>query len=125
MGILSDLKKQQKEQKNTNPERLPTQAQLMLRILIGGYLYYLIYQLLTGGALQNTGWKLAVMIGGIVLFAVFGGYFIVMSVRMLMRQEYYDPNSPQAEEIVSVSRDSGSDCQNESDESVDDEKNNT
>ena len=125
MGILSDLKKQQKEQKNTNPERLPTQAQLMLRILIGGYLYYLIYQLLTGGALQNTGWKLAVMIGGIVLFAAFGGYFIVMSVRMLMRQEYYDPNSPQAEEIVSVSRDSGSDCQNESDESVDDEKNNT
>lgn len=125
MGILSDLKKQQKGQKNTNPERLPTQAQLMLRILVGGYLYYLIYQLLTGGALQNTGWKLAVMIGGIVLFAVFGGYFIVMSVRMLMRQEYYDPNSPQAEEIVSVSRDSGSDCQNESDESVDDEKNNT
>ena len=125
MGILSDLKKQQKEQKNSNPERLPTQAQLMLRILIGGYLYYLIYQLLTGGALQNTGWKLAVMIGGIILFAVFGGYFIVMSVRMLMRQEYYDPNSPQAEEIVSVSRDSGSDCQNESDESVDDEKNNT
>ena len=125
MGILGDLKKQQKEQKNTNPERLPTQAQLMLRILVGGYLYYLIYKLLTGGALQNTGWKLAVMIGGIFLFAVFGGYFIIMSVRMLMRQEYYDPNSPQAEEIVSVSRDSGSDCQNESDESVDDEKNNT
>ena len=72
MGILSDFKKQQKEQKNANPESLPTQAQLMLRILIGGYLYYLIYQLLTGGALQNTGWKLAVMIGGIVLFAVFG-----------------------------------------------------
>ena len=117
MGILSDLKKQQKEQKNSNPERLPTQAQLMLRILVGGYLYYLIYQLLTGGALQNTGWKLAVMIGGIVLFAVFCGYFIVMSVRMLMRQEYYDPNSPQAEEIVSVSVDSESDPQNESDES--------
>ena len=117
MGILSDLKKQQKEQKNSNPERLPTQAQLMLRILVGGYLYYLIYQLLTGGALQNTGWKLAVMICGIVLFAVFGGYFIMMSVRMLMRQEYYDPNSPQAEEIVSVSVDSESDLQNESDES--------
>ena len=117
MGILSDLKKQQKEKKNSNPERLPTQAQLMLRILVGGYLYYLIYKLLTGGALQNTGWKLAVMIGGIVLFAVFGGYFIMMSVRMLMRQEYYDPNSPQAEEIVSVSVDSESDPQNESDES--------
>jgi hypothetical protein len=57
------------------------------------------------------------MIGGIVLFAVFGGYFIMMSVRMLMRQEYYDPNSPQAEEIVSVSVDSESDPQNESDES--------
>lgn len=117
MGILSDFKKQQKEQKNANPESLPTQAQLMLRILIGGYLYYLIYQLLTGGALQNTGWKLAVMIGGIILFAVSGGYFIMMSVRMLMRQEYYDPNSPQEEEIVSVSVDSESDPQNVSDES--------
>ena len=117
MGILSDFKKQQKEQKNANPESLPTQAQLMLRILIGGYRYYLIYQLLTGGALQNTGWKLAVMIGGIVLFAVFGGYFIIMSVRMLMRQEYYDPNLPQEEEIVSVSVDSESDPQNVSDES--------
>ena len=36
---------------------------------------------------------------------------------MLMRQEYYDPNSPQEEEIVSVSVDSESDPQNVSDES--------
>lgn len=118
MGILSDYKKQQEEQKNANPDRLPTQAQLMLRILIGGYLYYLIYQLITGDALKNTGWQLAVMIGGITLFAVFGGYFIITSVKMLVRQEYYDPNSAPKEEIVSMSVDSESDHHNDSDENI-------
>ena len=93
MEQTDEEKKQQEEQKEKNPGRKPTQTQLTLRIIVGGYLYYLIYQLITGGALKYTGWHLVFMIGGIVLFAGFGGYFIVKSVIDLVRHNYYDPNA--------------------------------
>lgn len=93
MGLLSDYKKQQEEQRRKNPDRLPTQGQLGLRILVGGYLYYLIYQLYQGGVLEYSGWKLAVMLFGMILFAAFGGYFIYNGVRAMLRHEYLDMNA--------------------------------
>ena len=85
MGLLDSYREQQEEQKKKNPEHLPTQGQLGLRIIVGGYLYYLVYKLYTGGALQETGGKLAVMIGGMVLFVVFGTYFLINAVRAMVR----------------------------------------
>ena len=100
MGLFDTYKAAREEEKKKNPDHLATQGQLMLRILVGGYLYYLIYQLYTGGALKSTGWQLAAMAGGMVLFAVFGAYFIYNGVRALMRHEYYDPNSAAPEEAA-------------------------
>ncbi len=81
---------QQEQKTEAKPHRGATQAQLSLRLIVGGYLYYLIYKLITGGALQYTGWHLAVMIGAIVLFAGFGGYFIGKSLIDLVRHNYSD-----------------------------------
>ena len=83
---------EEEQQEEKNSGRKATQTQLMLRIVVGGYLYYLVYQLLTGGVLQYTGWRLAVMVAAILLFAGFGGYFLVTSVLALVRHDYFDPN---------------------------------
>ena len=93
MGLFDSYKALQEQQKKNNPDRKPTQAQLSIRILVGGYLYYLIYQLLKGGVLDYTGWQLAIMIAGMILFAGFGGYFIVKSLMDIIRHNYYDPNA--------------------------------
>ena len=93
MEQFDEDRTQQDEQKNGEQGRKPTQVQLSLRIIVGGYLYYLIYQLITGGALNYSGWHLAAMIGGIVLFAGFGGYFIVKSLLDIIRHNYQDPNA--------------------------------
>ena len=93
MGLLDSFRAQQEEQKKNNPDHLPTQGQLTLRILVGGYLYYLIYQIYTGGGLENTGWKLAIIIGAMVLFAGFGAYFLYNGIRAIMNRDYFDPNA--------------------------------
>ena len=93
MSEPEEVRENEEEPKENNPGGKSTQTQLTLRVLVGGYLYYLIYQLLKGGALTaNTGWHLAVMIGAMVLFAGFGGYFLVTSVIALIRHDYFDPN---------------------------------
>ena len=93
MGLLDSFRAQQEEQKKNNPDHLPTQGQLTLRILVGGYLYYLIYQIYTGGGLENTGWKLAIIICAMILFAGFGAYFLYNGIRAIMNRDYYDPNA--------------------------------
>lgn len=58
--------------------RKPTQMQLLIRAIAGGYLIYIDYQMLTEGALTNyTGWKLALMIAAMIAFVGFGVFFIV------------------------------------------------
>lgn len=93
MGLLDSWKEKQEEQRKNNPDGLPTQGQLTLRVLVGGYLYYLIYQIYTGGGLENTGWKLAIIIGAMILFAGFGAYFLYNGIRAIMNRDYYDPNA--------------------------------
>ena len=114
MGLLDSYRKQQEEQKKNNPERLPTQGQLALRVLVGGYLYYLVYQLYTGGALKETGGKLAVMIGGMILFVVFGTYFLINAVRAMVKHEYYDMHAaPSASEEDGGEKKDGADAAEE------------
>ena len=114
MGLLDSYRKQQEEEKKKNPEHLPTQGQLGLRMIVGGYLYYLVYKLYTGGALQETGGKLAVMIGGMILFVVFGTYFLINAVRAMVKHEYYDMNAaPAASEEDSGEKKDGEDAAEE------------
>ena len=100
MGLLNSFKEMQEEQKKKNPEHLPTQGQLTLRLRVGGYLYYLIYLIYTGGGLENRGWKLAIIVVAMLLFAGFGAYFIYNGIRAMLGHEYYDPNAvvPEPEE---------------------------
>ena len=93
MGLFDSWNNRLEEQRKNNPDRLPTQGQLTLRILVGGYLYYLIYQIYTGGGLENTGWKLVIIIGAMILFAGFGAYFLYNGIRAIMNREYFDPNA--------------------------------
>ncbi|MBQ3372636.1 MAG: hypothetical protein IJG40_05800 [Oscillospiraceae bacterium] len=93
MGLFDSFKAKQEEQRKRNPDNLPTQGQLTLRILVGGYLFYLIYQLYTGGALENTGWRLAIIIVSMILFAGFGAYFLYNGIHAIMNRDYFDPNA--------------------------------
>ena len=72
MGLFDSFKAKQEEQRQKNPDNLPTQGQLTIRLLVGGYLYYLIYQIYTGGGLENRGWKLVIIVVAMLLFAGFG-----------------------------------------------------
>ena len=97
MGLFDSFKAKQEEQRKKNPDNLPTQGQLTLRILVGGYLFYLIYQLYTGGALDNTGWRLAIIIVSMILFAGFGAYFLYNGIRAIMNRDYFNPNAVPSE----------------------------
>ena len=92
MGLFDSFKAKQEEQRKKNPDNLPTQGQLTIRLLVGGYLYYLIYQIYTGGGLENRGWKLVIIVVAMLLFAGFGAYFLYNGIRAMMGHEYFDPN---------------------------------
>lgn len=73
-----------------NQEKAPSGAQAMsptraaIRVLAGGYLLYLLYEIIKGGGLtENTGGKLALMVVSLLLFAVFGVLFIIQGVKAL------------------------------------------
>ena len=93
MGLFDSFKAKQEEQRQKNPDNLPTQGQLTIRLLVGGYLYYLIYQIYTGGGLENRGWKLVIIVVAMLLFAGFGAYFLYNGIRAMMGHEYFDPNA--------------------------------
>lgn len=95
MGILKTLKEEREENRRKNPENKPTQFTVMMRLVCGGYLWYLIYEIVRDGGLrENTGWLLALMIFGLAAFAFTGGYCIVDGIKMLMKKDFYDPNAP-------------------------------
>ena len=93
MGLFDSFKAKQEEQRQKNPDNLPTQGQLTIRLLVGGYLYYLIYQIYTGGGLENRGWKLVIIVVAMLLFAGFGAYFLYKGIRAMLGHEYFDPNA--------------------------------
>lgn len=76
--------------------RKPTQMQLLIRAVAGGYLIYIDYKLFTDGALTNyTGWKLALMIAAMIAFVGFGAFFIVKA--FLNYKKFYMGPVPEEE----------------------------
>lgn len=104
-NYFQTLKAAREESEKKNPARKPTQAQLFLKVIVGGYLVYLAWQLYKGGALQSTGWEFAAMLGAIILFTVFGIWFAVISIKALLAKDYYDPNSPACDEEENAEED--------------------
>lgn len=87
-------KAEKEKQERENPTHKPTQSQLFIKVIVGGYLVYLAWGIYKDGALVNhTGWQLALMIGAMALFAVFGAVYCVMALRALAQKDYYDPNA--------------------------------
>ena len=92
------FKEQDAEQKEDfrrrNPKNLPTKMSLMLRIIVGVYLYYCIYSMIKDGALQEPDrTKFFISIAAIVLFVGCGAYFIISSVKKMIKHEYFDPKT--------------------------------
>lgn len=72
---------------------------LIIRMIAGGYLIYLVYQMIKDGALtNNTGWKLVVMAAAMIAFVGFGIYFIVKGFQGL-RKNREEEEAETVEEI--------------------------
>lgn len=96
-GYFEKRKAEREKYEKQNPTHKPTQSQLMIKVVIGGYLVYLAWQLYKDGALtDNSGWRLAVMIAAMVLFVAFGAGLCVISIKALGKGDYYNPNAPAA-----------------------------
>ncbi len=79
-----------------NNRGLPDRAVLTIRLIIGGYLLYIDYQIFDD-VMQRQGISKYVMIAFMVLFALAGSILIVLSIRGLFRSE--EPGMPKEEEI--------------------------
>ena len=65
-----------------------------IRAIAGGYLIYLAYELITGGAVgENEGYKKIIMIAGIAAFIGFGAYFIYSGVKSYLKATKASPAS--------------------------------
>ncbi len=69
-----------------NNRGLPDRAVLTIRLIIGGYLLYIDYQIFDD-VMRRQGISKYVMIGFMVLFALAGSVLIVLSIRGLFRSE--------------------------------------
>jgi len=77
-----------------NPDRLPTKFQIVCRIVVGGYLLYLVYKLYKDGALVNTaGGEKILMIAAMVVFTAAGIYSIVKGFLAYKKGKFFDPKS--------------------------------
>lgn len=86
MSDLFTRKDNQKQASSGTQTMSPSRA--AIRVVAGGYLLYLLYEIIKGGGLtDNTGWKLALMIAALVLFAVFGVVFIIQGVKSLVQMD--------------------------------------
>lgn len=95
MGYFQKLREEREENRRKNPENKPTQFQATMRLVCGGYLWYLIYQIVSGGGLKQTaGGQLILMVLALVLFAVVGGYCLFDGFKMFKNQDFYNPNAP-------------------------------
>ena len=112
MGYFQKLREEKEENRRKNPENKPTQFQATMRLVCGGYLWYLIYEIIRdGGLTQNKGWMLFLMILGLVAFAVVGGYCLFDGFRMFKKQDFYNPNAPYpGDEEDSEENDAGDDA---------------
>ena len=105
MGYFKTLKEQRERDRERNPENKPTQFYMLMRFVCGGYLFYLIYQIISEGGLKETeGWMRVLMICGLVAFAVVGAWCIWQGIKMLIKNDFYNPNAPYPNESESVDR---------------------
>ena len=78
---MSNFFNRQKE--NTDKKYEPN---YLLRLVAGGYLLYLVYDIFKGGSLSEySGGKLALMIAFIAIFIACGILFIIQGVKGLMK----------------------------------------
>ena len=80
-----------------NPKNKPTRLQTIVKVVVGAYLYYIIYSMIKEGALGETGIKKILIIAALIAFAVFGIIFIVVGVKGLMDGDFYDPYETEEE----------------------------
>lgn len=92
-GYFEKRKEERAEQRKRNPENKPTQTAVVLRAVAGGYLLYLVYQMFGEGALSETGSRLVLMIGGMVIMAVFGVLFIADGIKRYLKHDYFNPET--------------------------------
>ncbi|GEM_PF-1958113 len=79
--------------KKRNPDRLPTKFQIICRIIVGGYLLYLVYKMYRDGALVNTsGGNKILMVAAMVVFVVAGVYSLVKGIKAYKDGKFFDPS---------------------------------
>ncbi len=71
---------------NDNNRGLPDRAVLTIRLIIGGYLLYIDYQIFDD-VMRRQGISKYVMIAFMILFALAGSILIVLSIKGLFRSE--------------------------------------
>ena len=98
----SDVKtKNEVEAQTASSKTDLTQRQAVIRIIAGGYLLYLTYQIISEGGLRNnSGWKLALMAAALVAFVIFGAYWVFQGLKCLRNNgiEKYDSVDSDIEE---------------------------
>lgn len=92
-GYFEKRKEELAEQRKRNPENKPTQSSVVIRMVAGGYLLYLVYQMLKEGALSETGGQLALMIGGMLVLGGFGIFFFIDGLKRYLKHDYFNPVS--------------------------------
>ncbi|MFT3982631.1 MAG: hypothetical protein QM697_01880 [Lachnospiraceae bacterium] len=74
-----------------NNHKGPTQMSLYMRIVVGGYLVYLAYDIFKLRDTQASDYWF--MMVSVVLFTVIGIILAAMSIKGLIKKDYYDPNN--------------------------------
>ncbi|WP_024296370.1 hypothetical protein [Lacrimispora indolis] len=76
----------------------PPQSTLILRLVGGGYLVYLGYQMITELSM-SSGVRNLVQVSAMVIFLVVGILLVGWSVKKLLRREYVRPGEEEADRI--------------------------
>ena len=77
---MSDNKQEINE---TKPKRYPSQVVLTIRVIVGGYVLYLMYQVMGSGD-EKSIWMYLV----VAILTLIGGAFAVVSLKMLIMGQY-------------------------------------
>ena len=94
MGLFDRNKEKDEDLKRRNPDNLPTKFQVIVRMIVGVYLCYIVFKLISDGALVKTqGIEKIIMIAAIVLFAVAGVFFFIRGFKAFKSRQYFDPNN--------------------------------
>jgi len=97
-NFFSDYKEKKEAEdadlKKRNPDRLPTKFQIICRIIVGGYLLYLVFKLYKDGALIRTsGTQKILIIVAMVVFTAAGIYSLVRGFLAYKNGKFFDPKS--------------------------------